>query len=50
MRTVTYEYVFPSAIFIVDDSAWAPIQATRDSIHMRIRTAIVGSRVLGFLP
>jgi len=46
MRQLTYEFVVPSGVFILDFMPWKSLPATRNGVRMEIRQPIAGQQVV----
>lgn len=47
MRKLTYEFVVPTEVFVIDASDWPSIPIIRNDLEMQIRKPIVGQKLVG---
>jgi hypothetical protein len=47
MRQLTYEFVVPSGVFLVDNSAWDPLAVIRGDLPMQVRKPVSSQKFVG---
>jgi hypothetical protein len=46
MRQLAYEFVLPTAVFLIDPDPWAPLAVTRNGVRMRVQKPIPGQNLI----